>query len=165
MIFIGIDPGLSGAVAVINDVYDHVNPQYSVHDTPTLEMMVNGKKKNRYNVNGMVSLLAGFESEEVLVVLESVHSMPKQGVASSFNFGEGLGMWKGIVAAFGFPLEMPTPQRWMKAIMEGTGGGKDANRNKAIQLFPSLADQLKLVKHDGRADALLMAEFGRRLRN
>jgi crossover junction endodeoxyribonuclease RuvC len=159
MIFVGIDPGLSGAVAVI---YPH--GQIDIFDTPTLTV-VGEKTKRKYNGSGMASILEPFQTEEVLVILESVHSMPKQGVASSFSFGEGLGIWKGILSAYKLPLEMPSPQRWKKALLADQGKNKDASRFKAIQLFPTIADQLSRVKDDGRAEALLMAEYGRRLRN
>jgi crossover junction endodeoxyribonuclease RuvC len=160
LIYIGIDPGLSGALA---EIFGEGNA--AVHDTPT--MVVSGVKEKRvYNTAAMAHILSPYRGNlEVLVVLESVHSMPKQGVASSFSFGQGLGMWQGIIAALGLPLEMPSPQRWKKEMLADQGKDKDASRFKAIQLFPSLADQLKLVKHDGRAEALLMAEYGRRLRS
>ena len=157
MIYIGIDPGLNGAVGVIME-----NEHY-VFDTPT--MVVAGEKnKRRYNTAAMAGLLNIYGPEESLVILESVHSMPKQGVASSFCFGQGLGMWQGIIAALGLPLEMPSPQRWKKEMLADQGKDKDASRFKAIALFPALAAQMSRVKDDGRAEAILMAEYGRRLR-
>lgn len=162
MIYIGIDPGLSGAVATITEIAGGYRA--SVYDTPVLQV----ENKRKYNTVGMAELLARaygqHHTNEILVILENVHSMPKQGVASSFSFGEGLGIWKGIIAAYGLPLEMPSPQRWKKEIMADQGKEKDAARYKAIQLFPEIAEQLKRVKDDGRAEALLMAEYGRRLR-
>jgi len=161
MIYIGIDPGLNGAVGIINE---DLVPPFEVHDTPTFTVE-GSKSKRKYNVPEMAKILSKFAGRnDVLVILESVHSMPKQGVASSFCFGEGLGMWEGIIAAFGFPLEMPSPQRWKKAIMADQGKEKDAARFKASQLFPSISDQFSRVKDDGRAEALLLAEYGRRLR-
>jgi crossover junction endodeoxyribonuclease RuvC len=169
VIFIGIDPGLHGGVGILNTETNFV----FVHDTPIME--VDGK--NKYNAVAMAQLLNPYarvpnpellnvysKVPNALVVLESVHSMPKQGVASSFTFGEGLGLWKGIIAAYNLPLEMPSPQRWKKAILTDQGKEKDASRYKAIQLFPSMAHMLSRVKDDGRAEALLLAEYGRRLR-
>jgi crossover junction endodeoxyribonuclease RuvC len=130
-------------------------------------MIVSGVKDKRvYNTAAMAAVLKPWSTiaEKVLVVLESVHSMPKQGVASSFSFGQGLGMWQGIIAAFGMALEMPSPQRWKKAMLADQGKDKDASRFKAIQLFPSLTSQLSRKKDDGRAEALLLGEYGRRLR-
>lgn len=157
MIYIGIDPGLSGGVGIINDD----KAAAYVFDTPVAEV----DSKRKYLARAMALLLGPFaDREDVLCVLENVHSMPKQGVASSFCFGEGKGMWEGIIAAYNIPLELVSPQRWKKEIMADQGKEKSAARFKAMQLFPSLSDQLKLVKHDGRAEALLMAEYGRRLR-
>jgi len=163
MIFIGIDPGLSGAVAVIDDTAEFPeNPRTMLFDAPTT--MVDTKRKPL--APAMALLLKPFaDREDVLAVLENVHSMPKQGVASSFSFGEGKGMWEGILAAYSIPTEQVSPQRWKKEIMADQGKEKDAARFKAMALFPALADQLKLKKHDGRAEALLLAEYGRRLRS
>ena len=134
-----------------------------VYDTPTA--VVEGEKtKRRYLFGSMAALLRPYIGKDVLAVLENVHSMPKQGVASSFCFGEGKGVWEGILAAFEIPTELVSPQRWKKEIMADQGKEKSAARFKAMALFPSLADQLKLVKHDGRAEALLMAVYGQRLR-
>jgi crossover junction endodeoxyribonuclease RuvC len=173
MKYIGIDPGLSGAVGVIDeDIRGDPKIGYlvEVFDTPTMEVESNGKVRSKYNLIGMADLLnyvyesRGMAERYVTVILEAVHSMPKQGVASSFTFGEGLGIWKGIIAARGFSLELPSPQRWKKAMMTDMGKDKDASRLKAIQLFPSMASQLARKKDDGRAEALLLAEYGRRLR-
>lgn len=170
MIYIGIDPGLSGAMAVIDDTAEFPeNPRVQVFDTPTL-IVAGDKNKRVYNKVAMAqllqpySILLGAINAQSLVVLESVHAMPKQGVTSSFSFGRGLGIWEGIIAALSLPLEMPSPQRWKKEMMADQGKDKDAARYKAMSLFPSLTEQLKLVKHDGRAEALLMAEYARRLR-
>jgi crossover junction endodeoxyribonuclease RuvC len=162
VIFIGIDPGLNGAVGIIQraPLLDDVR----VYDTPTV--LVEGETtKRKYLTAGMALLLKSFaDRSDVLAILENVHSMPKQGVSSSFSFGEGKGIWEGILAAYSIPTELVSPQRWKKEIMADQGKEKSAARFKAMQLFPTLAEQFKLVKHDGRAEALLMAEYGRRLR-
>jgi len=161
MIYVGIDPGLHGAAAIIKE-----GPQDSqyidIYDTPIL--VVDGK--NKPNIAGMAALLRPLVvvPEKIIGTMEAVHSMPKQGVASSFTFGEGFGIWKGIIAAFELPLELVSPQRWKKSMLADQGKEKDASRFKAMQLFPSVAEQLKRVKDDGRAEALLLAEYGRRLR-
>lgn len=159
MVYVGIDPGLTGAVGVI-----WTDGTATVSDTPTA--LVEGEKsKHKYMAAAMALLLKPFaDCKDVLAILENVHSMPKQGVASSFGFGEGKGIWEGILAAYSIPTELVSPQRWKKAIMADQGKEKSAARFKAMALFPALTEQMKLVKHDGRAEALLMAEYGRRLR-
>jgi len=157
MIHIGIDPGLNGAVAILWE-----DGSATVHDSPVLTV----ENKRKPHAAAMALLLSAFTkvSDNVLVTLESVHSMPKQGVASSFSFGQGLGIWQGIIAAYGFALEMPSPQRWKKEMLSDMGKTKDAARYKASSLFPKLAPQLSRAKDDGRAEALLLADYGRRLR-
>lgn len=156
MIYIGIDPGLSGAVGVI-----YADGAGHVFDTPVC--LVDTKRK--YLVGAMALLLKPYaEHDEVFAVLENVHSMPKQGVASSFSFGEGKGMWEGILGAFNIPFDLVSPQRWKKEMLADQGKEKSAARYKAMQLFPSIATQFARVKDDGRAEALLMAEYGKRLR-
>ena len=161
MIYIGVDPGLSGAISFLmgNEAY--------VFDTPVMDVGNEDKVKRRYDIPAMVMLVKQYMDDAPynnLVVLELVHSMPKQGVASSFSFGEGLGIWKGIIHTLELPLEMPSPQRWKKEMLADQGKDKSASRYKAIALFPQVASQLNRVKDDGRAEALLMAEYGRRLR-
>ena len=162
MIYIGIDPGLSGAVGILTDIDPYVRAE--IFDTPT--MVVSGIKEKRvYNKVGMASILQSYRDRtDVLVVLEAVHAMPKQGVSSSFTFGKGLGIWEGIIAALGLPLEMPSPQRWKKEMLADQGKEKAAARFKAMALFPNIATQFSRVKDDGRAEAILMAEYGKRLR-
>lgn len=117
-------------------------------------------------VRQMVSLLTDVWKSNVedvpLVYIERVHSMPKQGVASSFNFGMGYGLWQGIVAGLGWSMELVTPQQWMKVMMAGQLRGKDPARARAQELWPHAMYYFERVKDHGRADAALIAEFGRR---
>ncbi len=148
-IYIGIDPGLSGALAIIAPG-DHI----FIHDTP----IVKSNGKSQYLIRNMVEI---FESLHLTagccIGIEQVHAMPKQGVSSMFRMGEGLGIWKGIVAALGYSYEMITPKRWKKEMMQGMGKDKGASIIKAKQLFPNADIHLK--KHDGRAEALLLAYY------
>lgn len=155
MRYIGIDPGLSGAVAVLSGA---LGLEFTLLDTPVA--MVG--KKREYVAVRMVELLRPY-AENSVAALESVHSMPKQGVASAFNLGRGLGLWIGILAALGISCDMVPPQRWKGVMMDGMGKEKDAARLRAMQLFPAASDHLALKKHHGRAEALLIAEYRRRL--
>ena len=153
MRYIGIDPGLGGAVAVLgSDGFAD-----ALHDAP---VAIVGKKREHVAAR-MVGILKPY-AENSVAALELVHSMPKQGVASAFNFGRGLGLWIGILAALGIPYDLVTPQRWKGVMMDGMGKEKDAARLRAMQLFPFESDQLALKKHHGRAEALLIAEYRRR---
>ena len=179
MIYIGIDPGLNGGVGVIfnRELEDTVISVGSfdeyigrgcalttvhVWDTPTTIVTKAGKNKRRPLVGAMALLLKPFANrKDVLAVLEDVHAMPQQGVSSTFTFGEGKGIWEGILGAFDIPFDLVSPQAWKKEM--GLDKDKNASRAKAVQLFPNLTEQLARVKDDGRAEAILMAEYGRRL--
>jgi hypothetical protein len=78
-----------------------------------------------------------------------------------FGFGKGYGMWIGIVAALEIPYTLVTPQAWKKELMQGIKD-KDAGRLRAMQLFPAYNEWLVRKRDIGRADALLIAEYGRR---
>ncbi len=151
---VGIDPGLTGAIAVIR-------PRgIDLHDCPIV--LVGGKR--RYNPAGMALLLRSYQQlyPRLLVGLEKVHSMPGQGVASSFGFGEGYGIWEGVLASHCIPCQLITSQAWKRSMMAGQAKDKDASRLVAVRLFPEVGDRLQLKKDHGRADALLIAEYLRR---
>lgn len=153
---IGIDPGQTGAVAAIYPTGGHV----VLVDAP-VEMVKKGKgSKTEYLPAEMARIISEFSPSHCYI--EKVGAMPGQGVTSMFNFGKGYGLWIGILAALGIPYTLVTPQAWKKEIMQGVGD-KDAARGRAQQLFPSMASQLSRKKDIGRADALLIAEYGRRL--
>lgn len=159
-VWIGIDPGFGGAVAAILE-----DGGVIVHDAPVVEV---AEGRRDYDVRAMSHILhdvAGDRAGEVarvLCVLEKVHSLPREGVHSAFVFGRGVGLWEGMLAEYGIPYEPVTPQRWKKALMDGMPKEKQASILRAKQLFPRA--ELTLRKHHGRADALLLAEYARRLR-
>lgn len=158
MMIIGIDPGQTGGIAFIRDgVCLHL------YDTPT-EAIKKGKGiKNEYLPAHMAEILKTYgTTTSTHCYLEKVGAMPGQGVTSMFNFGKGYGLWIGILAALGIPYTLVTPQAWKKEIMQGVGD-KDAARGRAQQLFPDMTHQLSRKKDIGRADALLIAEYGRRI--
>ena len=158
MAYIGIDPGFSGGIAAIeNDGETHTAP-----------MPVTGSGKDRaIDVETIHGWILDVGKPEIVVV-EKVHAMPKQGVASTFSFGKGYGMVLGMLACAGIPHALVTPQAWKKAIMAGVGAkDKAAAIQWCGQFYPQanlLATTRSRVPHDGIADALCMAEYGRRLR-
>jgi crossover junction endodeoxyribonuclease RuvC len=160
MIFVGIDPGVTGAVAIINTDGD-VAVQPWIDDTPIAAVKKGKKTKSEYLPAQMAEILRAVPSSRAHVFIEKVAARPDQGVSSMFGFGKGYGIWIGIVAALGLSYTLVTPQAWKKMLMQGMSD-KDAARIRAQELYPGCADQLKRKKDIGRADALLIAEFGRR---
>ncbi len=157
-IFIGIDPGLDGALVAI----DGCGLVVCIKDTPTVSVK-KGKGQKRVYVDGdMVGVLEVLNSHNhvVMVGIENVHAMPKQGVTSMFSMGYGFGLWSGILSALKLPYERIEPVVWKKTIGGLVGEDKGQSIIIARRLFPGAS--LDRKKDHGRADALLIAECMRR---
>ena len=159
-LIIGIDPGLSGALALMGNA-----GLLALSDIPVMAKgKGSGKVKNEVNAAGLNALLKEWVSghaDDVLVVIERVSSMPGQGVASMMSLGDTVGCIRGVVAARGYPVHWVTPQTWKKHYTLTAGkdvDGKELARAKAIQLFPE-ADLVRKKDHN-RAEAVLIARWG-----
>jgi len=138
---IGIDPGASGGVACL---------------TADGQVISVGKlDQTEADIVLMVQIMASLGP--CVAYLEAVHSMPAQGVASSFKFGQSFGFLRGCLAALHIRFELVTPQKWQKAMGCLTGGDKNISKAAAQRLFPDIKMTHAL------ADALLIAEYGRRV--
>ena len=154
MKIIEIDPGLSGAIAILEN-----NKVLNIFDIP---VMSEGKKnKRQLNSALLVNLLKeniNKENEEIAVVVEQVNAMPGQGVTSMFNFGQTFGALKGICAALELPIFFVRPSKWKKHF-ELINSSKDASRTKVIEMYPKLSSQLSKKKDVNKSDAILIARF------
>ena len=153
MKIIGIDPGLSGAIAILDN-----NKVLNIFDIP---VMSEGKKnKRQLNSALLVNLLKENinKEEEVAVVVEQVNAMPGQGVTSMFNFGQTFGAIKGVCAALELPIFFVRPSKWKK-YFDLINSSKDSSRTKAIEMYPSLSSQLTKKKDVNKSDAILIARF------
>lgn len=204
---IGIDPGLGGGFSIMTQALDG-KVSCEVHGVPVIRDKPKTKKakgKNDYDVAAIAKILKPYEGKNVFVCLERVNAMPGQGVTSMFTFGEGFGIWRGVVGALGFSLKLVTPMTWKsewadkllkkveksdlvklnpiqvnklsatdrKAHKEAKKLhkqemdkakklSKDHARELAGILYPELVDSFVLKKDDGKAEALLIAEYFRR---
>ena len=153
MKIIGIDPGLSGAIAVLED-----NKVLGIYDMP---VMAEGKKsKRQLNSAQLVSIIKQNVSnnDELAIVVEQVNAMPGQGVTSMFNFGQTFGAIKGVCAALELPIFFVRPSKWKK-YFELINSSKDSSRTKVIEMYPSLSNQLSKKKDVNKSDAILIARF------
>ena len=153
MKIIGIDPGLSGAIAVLEN-----NKVLNMFNMP---VMSEGKKnKRQLNSALLVTLIKEniANSEEVSVVVEQVNAMPGQGVTSMFNFGQSFGVIKGICAALSVPIYFVRPTK-SKKHFNLIKTNKDASRTKVIEVYPELSSKLHRKKDSNRADAILIALY------
>ena len=150
---VGIDPGLSGAISILEN-----NKVLIIFDMP---VMAEGKKnKRQLNSAQLVNIIKENIStkEEVAVVVEQVNAMPGQGVTSMFNFGQTFGAIKGVCAALDLPIFFVRPSKWKKHF-ELINSSKDSSRTKVIEMYPSLSSQLAKKKDVNKSDAILIARF------
>ena len=153
MIIFGIDPGISGAISVLEN-----KKVIEVFDMPT---MIDGKK-NKKQVNGaqVTNIIKERldDEKEIAVVVEHVNAMPGQGVTSMFNFGQSFGVIKGICSALSLPIHFVRPTKWKKHF-NLIKTNKDASRTKVIQVYPEISSQLSRKKDANKADAILIARY------
>ncbi len=150
---LGVDPGLSGCMAMLH------KGAVDVFDIPTTTRTVNKKEKRQIDP---YQLAAWLEIQRPLIkfaVVEQVGTMPGQGVTSAFNFGFTTGCIHGIIAACGIKIRTVPPQVW-KRKYGLLGQNKDASRGEASRRFPEFTHLWPLKKHDGRAEAALLALYG-----
>jgi len=145
--YIGIDPGLSGAVAMI----DHLG--YRVWDIPIIQKGT-GTVKNEINAAGLMDIIAEADFETV-AALERVNAMPGQGVSSVFSLGDSFGCCRAVLACARMPTFYITPTMWKKHY--GLTSDKEQARALAVKMFPKA--ELHLKKHIDRAEALLIAAY------
>ena len=153
MIIIGIDPGISGAISIVEN-----KKILEVYDTPT---MIDGKKNKRQINSAQVTSIIKERlnnGKEVIVVVEQVNAMPGQGVTSMFNFGQSFGVIKGICAALSLPIYFVRPTKWKKHF-NLIKTNKDASRTKVIEVYPEISSKLHRKKDSNRADAILIALY------
>lgn len=145
---IGIDPGLKGALAFFKD-----GDLIGVRDMP---VMANPFGKGRtIDCIELAAMLGAFRGRDVLVIIESVGTMPKQGIASAFNFGRAAMAPEAIALAFGLSIDKVTPAVW-KRKAKLIKKDKEVSLARAKTRWPGYAHLFRLKKHEGRAEAALI---------
>lgn len=168
MRMMGVDPGLSGALALI----DTETGEIVVDDMPLVELSrkrVRSKRtgKTREKVKRCVDGRAVgdwidlYQPDEAIV--EHVASMPKQGVVSTFAFGESFGAVCGAIEAMNVRLHRVRPAVWKRGVGL-IGAGKGASLALARKTYSQAAKRLKRKRDDGRAEALLIAQYALAIR-
>lgn len=160
---IGIDPGVSGALALLEDGWPVL-----LADMPT---MTKASGKDAVAPNALRAILREWRRRapgaDCLVVLEQVNAMPSDdggerrgmGAASAFGFGTSYGIAWGIAVGVGLKVQQVVPTVWKRS-WGLLGKEKDAGRIECLSQWPAIADQLKRKRDTGRAEAALMASWG-----
>jgi crossover junction endodeoxyribonuclease RuvC len=137
-----IDPGKTGAIALL-----YPCGFLDIHDMPVIDKEINAR--------AIADLFGEFTPEHIYIESVNSHKMGRQ---SAFNFGQGVGVLKGVMAAMEIPWTPVAPSRWKKHF--SLGRDKGVSRSTATRLFPKFGHYFKRVKDDGRAEAALIALWG-----
>jgi hypothetical protein len=142
---IGIDPGLSGAVAFY---FPAAPDRVIAEDMPVVSGMVD-----------CATLAARIrQMAPSLAIVERVASMPKQGVSSTFKFGMVYGAVVGVLAALEIRTSLVTPQTWKKHFR--LDSDKEKGRALALRTFAKTPECFGRKKDHGRSEAALLALYG-----
>lgn len=161
MIHIGIDPGLDGGIAALSD------KERSVYKTPVIA----GKD---YDIQEMTAILKAIcgragSCSNILAIIENQISMPGQGLTSTLQTGKGFGIWLGLLAGLGIPYQVIGAKQWQSKLFTGVKATLDTKAKSEIvakRLFPDVDFRKSAqarVANDGLTDAILIAEYGRRI--
>ena len=167
-IYIGVDPGSDGYISVIDNGEYYFQP---IKDIPMLEI---------------AAFVSGFKDTQCVAVIEDVHALHGTSSGSMFNFGMSKGFLLGLLIAYKIPYVLVAPKEWQNGVWINADkeyitqkqklksgeertvrkiDTKPTSFNAALRLFPNV-DFRKSSKckkpHDGKVDALLMAEYARR---
>ena len=157
--YLGIDPGVSGAFAIL-DVADDGAQQLTIEPTPVTWITAGRGKRRRYDAAALWQTLktAAHTGPRVcLAYLEQQSARPGQGVTSTFSTGLGMGLWVGLLTAAAVPFVVVPPPRWRSLVGLAAQPGqpkkhvKEAVRLTACRRFPAVPINLD------HADAVMMA--------
>ena len=151
--FMGIDAGLSGAIAICTPSAFSGIYSLLIHDMPTLKS--NGKKRAEVNAIALADLLRDGYMYVHTCLLETPHSLPRDGHVGAFSFGRSLGVIQGVLAANGVNTVSVLPAVWKSQL--GLATDKQKSLDLAIKTFPNHAHLFARKKDDGRAEAALLA--------
>ena len=189
MIAVGIDPGASGAVATISS-----KGKVRLYDTPNRKVDIAKRTVKDYDIDGCVTLLKKLSEKKCYITLEDPKAFYFSSKVANFSLGRSKGIWEGILSALGLQYQLVSPATWKKVMLEQHTKGWKISRGKqkakvkrynerikkkggkgvkkidkkleslkaAKRLFPLV--EIDPKRHD-QADALLLAEFGRRQDN
>lgn len=151
-IIVGADPGASGAFAKLDPIAHTIE----IFDMPTFIIKPGAKAKTVLDHAAMGYILD--DDRIVHLYIEEVNARVGEGVVSSFSFGSRFGAILGCCGGLKVPVTQVRPAKWKSELK--VPADKDSARFRASQYFPSCASAWKLKKHDGRAEAALIAFYG-----
>lgn len=154
MLILGIDPGLSGAYALLGP-----EGLQAVGDLPTVQKAHKGGSRSELSPHLLHEVIARLPKIDIAVV-EQVTASPQMGTVSAFRFGECYGSINAVLACVGIRTEFVRPAAWKKAL--GLNSDAEVSRAKALEYFPEASEFFMRKMDHNRAEAALLAEFGKR---
>ncbi len=165
--YVGIDPGLQGGIAIIYDNIRNVRRTHIIDMPITVDREIDVEEVE-YFLHNIITYDVKENGNNVLVLLEKSQAIKGQGLVSTFNYGANYGMIKGVLKIQCYRLELINPQKWKK--MFSLNNDKKRSVGTAEKLFPQYKGKLTIIGpkggttlRDGAAEALLLAEYGRRM--
>ena len=149
---LGIDPGVHGALALVEQV-DGI-PRVKVFDMPIKTQYINGSGRSRIDEDLLQQWCERYAPFIECAVMEEVHAMPKDGPVQAFTFGYANGLIKGMLTAYNVAVQMIAPADWKKPF--GLSSDKNRSRLVASRFFPKDDAQWSRKMDDGRAEAALL---------
>lgn len=154
---LGVDPGASGALALVEG-----GQLVAVEDMPTrIDTLSDGRERTRVDGRALARLLLTWSPDAVF--LEQVNARPGEGPVGAFAFGRNVGVVEGAVGVLGVLATQVPPGNWQRAVRVRRGPDGDIKtpaRMRAQELYPQHAHLFRRKKDDGRADAALLATYG-----
>lgn len=162
-LIMGIDPGLSGAIAVVDM---DSGTLVDMIDLPTFKKDSKARKQGYLqflDIHALSTLIDLYAPLVALAVLEEPGAMPKQGLGSTFSFGHTCGQIHGVLAGHYIPVAPVKPAVWKSAM--ALTNKKDDSRTMATKLFPHFAGFWRQAQHNDRAEAVLLTVYGQKYLN
>ncbi|KAJ4815560.1 MutS2 [Rhynchospora pubera] len=162
---IGVDPDVHGALALLRPDQSPCGYSAEVFDAPYVNVMVGKRLRKRLDPRSIVQLLHSFNAPiGTKAYIEQSSPFPQDGKQGWWSGGFTYGMWLGVLVASGFSVRPVSSNSWKNFFeLSRASSTKDDSRKSASDMFPSLASMLKRKKDHGRAEALLIAAYGRSL--
>lgn len=147
--FIGIDPGAKGAIAVVagKTLKFWAMPK---HDEEVWDIFMSLNKPKIEHI-----------------MIEKCQAMPQNGAVSMFNYGSRYGALRGMIIALKKPFTLVRPKGWQKTMFTGSDA-KEPPKHRAYSIARKIFPHENFIlprcrkPHDGVIDAALIAEFCKR---
>ena len=151
---LGCDPGLNGAITLYNP------DDLIIYDMPVLEITRNGKTRHQIDLYALARFIDEYAADIEKAYIENPQGLPGQASNATYRLGLNCGIAQMAVASAFIPMSLIAPATWKKAMK--LGKDKDGSRLLASQLFTQWADRWARKKDEGRCEALLICEYGRK---